>query len=69
MWRDSLQGQTPGADGSSYELLYLIGDIAITTIVIGDDLSGAAIWYYTIIVKDTFGQLSYSNEVEGGTLP
>jgi hypothetical protein len=70
VWRNGDDKELPGADGSSYELLYPIGDIATTTYpVTGNDLLGGAVWYYTIIVKDTFGQLSYSNEVEGGTVP
>ncbi len=69
VWRNGIKGERPGADGSGYELLYPIGDITTTYTVTGDDLSGGAVRYYIIIVKDTFGQLSYSNEVEGGTLP
>ena len=70
VWRNGTMDQIPGADGSTYLLLATVP--LITTTIYTDassGLEGAVAWYYTIIVKDTFGQLSYSNEVEGGTLP
>ncbi len=70
VWRNGTMGEVPGAEGSSYVLLATIGDITITTYKdASDELPGAATWYYTIIVRDTFGQLSYSNEMSGATIP
>ncbi len=69
VWRNGTREEVPGADGSSYVLQATIGDIATTTYTdASDELPGASTWYYTVIVRDTFGQLSYSNEVEGATL-
>ena len=73
VWRDSVrsQGPLPGEEGSTYLKRHSItGDITATTYTDREaDLLGGAVGYYIIIVKDTFGQLSYSNEVEGGTIP
>ena len=69
VWRNGDDRELPGADGSSYVLLATIGDITTTTYTdASNDLEGAVTWYYTVIVRDTFGQLSYSNEMDGATL-
>ena len=69
VWRNGTGGEVPGADGSTYLLLVTVPDITTTTHKDArDDLEGAVTWYYTVIVRDTFGQLSYSNEVARATL-
>ncbi len=72
VWRDTIPREIPGAPGTSFDppFTWPIGEITTTTYTdADDDLLDGAIKYYWIVVKDTFGQMSYSNRVEGGTVP
>jgi len=70
VWRNSEDGQIPGV-ATSFEIIFTTGDITHTTYTDADAvfLANGGVGYYTIVVKDTFGQVSYSNEEEGGTVP
>ncbi len=71
VWRNTQDGETPGDENSSYQLHRVLpGDITNTTYPDGISESNRGVsFYYSIVVRDNFGQTSPSNEMEAATPP
>jgi hypothetical protein len=68
IWRNATGGQTPEAQGSTYQKIGTITDLSLATYS-DSNVERGAFWHYIIIVRDIYGQAALSNEVEGYTSP
>ena len=69
VWRNSVPGQQPEAEGSSYQSIYTTADIDETSHSDSRNLIQGKSYFYVIVVRDIFGQGAVSNEALGMTHP